>query len=89
MSLVCACLGGIAAGAMFYGGLWWTVRRLFTARYPAVVTFVSFWVRTLLALAAFLLLSRGRWENALAALAGFAAARLAASVFLGGKPRCT
>jgi F1F0 ATPase subunit 2 len=91
MNIVLALMAGIAIGVFFYAGLWLTVRQLLTTRHPVLLTVASFWGRTLLALAAFLLVMNGRWENALAALAGFALGRIAAAQLppKGGQPRCT
>ncbi|PJF27435.1 MAG: hypothetical protein CUN53_04065 [Phototrophicales bacterium] len=32
-----ALMGGMALGAVVFGGLWWTVRRLPTAKSPALL----------------------------------------------------
>lgn len=91
MSLLLAVISGFAIGVFFYAGLWLTVRWMLVTRHPVWLTVASFWVRTLVTIAAFLLVMNGRWENALAALAGFALGR-AATAWLphkGEQPRCT
>lgn len=70
---------GLALGAIFYGGLWLTVRGLPTARSPLVLTLASFWIRTLLVLAGFLLVAGGNWRNGLVYLAAFTMGRFAVS----------
>lgn len=70
---------GLALGAAFYGGLWLTVRRLMVTRHPFALTMGSLLLRTAGALAAFVWVAGGRLENAIACLAGFVLARLAAS----------
>ena len=70
---------GLGLGAIFYGGLWLTVRGLPTARNPLVFTLASFWIRTLLVLAGFLLVATGSWSNGLIFLAGFTTGRFAVS----------
>jgi F1F0 ATPase subunit 2 len=92
MSLILSMLAGIALGIVFYGGLWLTVRRLATTRHPVVVTMTSYLGRTVIVLAGFLMVMNGRWENAVACLAGFVLGRIAVSAWLpraGGTPRCT
>ncbi len=91
MNILVSLLAGIAIGFFFYAGLWFTVQRLVTTRHPVVLTLVSFWGRTIIALAAFLLVMNGRWQNGIAALAGFGAGRVVAGWFSrkGRQPRCT
>ena len=75
-------LAGLVLGAIFYGGLWLTVRALPRARRPVLLMLSSFWARTLLVIAAFLFLTKGGWQFALIALAGFVMGRFAVSAFL-------
>lgn len=67
---------GFLLGLAFFGGLWFTVRALPTSRFPVLLTIASFWARTALAVAGFLLVTGRRWENAILCLAGFLAARV-------------
>jgi F1F0 ATPase subunit 2 len=67
---------GFGAGLFYFGGLWWTVRRLPSARQPALLTLGSFLVRTGLGLAAFYFASGGHWERILASLLGFIMVRV-------------
>ena len=69
--MLMAFLAGMGAGVFYSGGLWWTVRRLPTARQPALLTLGSFLVRTGLSLAVFYVVSGGHWERILASLLGF------------------
>jgi F1F0 ATPase subunit 2 len=66
---------GILLGIFFYGGLWMTVRRLPTTRHPALLTLGSLLLRMGVTLGGFLLVLDGRWQNAVATLIGFSAAR--------------
>ena len=75
-------LAGAALGVFFYIGLWFTVRSLLTARHPTLLTLGSFWIRTLVVLAGFLLVMKGRWQYALTCVAGFVMGRVAVSKFL-------
>jgi F1F0 ATPase subunit 2 len=69
--MLMAFLAGMGAGVFYFGGLWWTVRRLPSVRQPALLTLGSFFVRTGLSLAAFYFASGGHWERILASLLGF------------------
>ncbi len=69
-------IAGLLIGAIFYGGLWWTVRRI-CARAAGLWLAGSFLVRTMIALAGFYAAARGSWQGAAACLAGFIVARIA------------
>lgn len=75
-ALALAFLSGGGLGAVFFGGLWWTVRRAVSSRSPALWFVGSLLLRLGLVLAGFLFVSGGRWDRLLACLAGFVAARL-------------
>ena len=68
---------GFGIGALYFIGLWWTVRRLKTSRRPTLMTLASFVLRAGLVLVVFYLAARGHWEGFLGCLAGFVLARLA------------
>ncbi|NPV03498.1 MAG: ATP synthase subunit I [Syntrophaceae bacterium] len=70
-----AFLAGIALGALFFGGLWETVRRLPGAGNPLRRMTLSFLLRLTAALAAFAVMARGGWVTLAAAVAGFILAR--------------
>jgi F1F0 ATPase subunit 2 len=76
VSLALALAMGASLGAIFFGGLWWTVRRGFRSKRPGLWFFVSLLLRTSLTLAGFYVAARGHWENLLACLVGFVMARL-------------
>lgn len=72
-----AFLGGIVIGAIFFGGLWWTVRTGLTARHPAWWFLGSFAVRMSVAVGGFFLVARGDLARLAAGLLGFLVARFA------------
>ena len=80
--LVISSMAGITLGVLFYGGLWITIRRLPITRHPIAVTLGSFLFRMAIVLTGLLLVTRGRWQNAIACLAGFVIGRIAVSRFL-------
>ena len=69
-------VGGLL-GLFFFGGLWWTVQRLPTARHPAPFSLASMVVRMAVVLAGFYWLMDGDWVRLLACAVGFLAARTA------------
>ena len=77
LSLVFALAVGALLGAMFYGGLWWTVRRGVSSRRVALWFLASLLLRMGAALAGFYFVAAGHWQRLLLCLLGFVMARLA------------
>jgi len=67
---------GALLGALYFGGLWLTVRRLPTLDHPMLWLLASTLTRLALVLAAFFVVSQGHWSWLLACLAGFVAVRI-------------
>jgi F1F0 ATPase subunit 2 len=74
--LVLAAGAGILLGAIFFGGLWWTVHKGVSSQRPALWFLGSMLVRTGIAVAGFYVVSDGRWQRLVACLLGFVVARL-------------
>ena len=74
-----ALLAGMALGGIFFGGLWYTVRRCVTSRRPALLLLGSLALRMGITLGGFYLVAGGRWQSLLACLLGFVLARLLAT----------
>lgn len=72
-----AFMAGLCSGALFFGGLWLTVRRLKTWRRPEWAILLSFVARAALVLAVFWRVSRDGPLPISLCLAGFLAARMA------------
>lgn len=70
-NLIAALLAGASLGAMFFGGLWWTVCKGISSKHPALWFPGSLLLRTSIVLA-----GRGSWERMLACLFGFYIARV-------------
>ncbi|MDX2460926.1 MAG: ATP synthase subunit I [Gammaproteobacteria bacterium] len=79
LSLVPALVTGMLLGAMFFGGLWWTVQKGVSSARPALWFFGSLLLRTSMTLVGFYLVSDGHWERLLVCLLGFTIARLIAT----------
>jgi F1F0 ATPase subunit 2 len=71
-----ALAAGVALGAFYFGGLWWTVVRGVAARHAALWFFASLLLRTGVAMFGFYLVAHGSWQRLLVCLCGFAMARL-------------
>jgi len=74
--LVLAWVAGGMLGAIFFSGLWWTVRKGVSSKQPALWFFGSLLLRMSIALAGFYFVSGGHWDRMLACLLGFVIARL-------------
>ena len=77
LRLAPACLAGVLLGAIFFGGLWWTVGKGLASGRPALWFVGSLLVRTSIALTGFYFVSGSRWDRAAACLGGFLLARVA------------
>ena len=77
LSLASALMAGVLLGAVFFGGLWWTVRRGVLSKQPA------FWflgslllLRMCIVLLGFYFILGDNWQRLLAGLLGFIIARI-------------
>ncbi len=78
-SLVLALAAGAGLGAIYFGGLWWTVRRAGSFRRPAISMLVSVLLRMSVVLGGFYLVAGYGWQRLLLCLLGFVIARAAVS----------
>jgi F1F0 ATPase subunit 2 len=76
LSLVLAWVTGVLLGAMFFGGLWYTVQKGVSSKRSALWFFGSLLMRTGVTLAGFYFIARGSWERLIVCLLGFVIARL-------------
>jgi F1F0 ATPase subunit 2 len=76
-----ALAAGIALGALFFGGLWWTVRRGLTVANPALWFGVSGILRMALMVSGLYYVARAGWPSLLACLCGLLMARVAVTRF--------
>ena len=74
--LALALLAGGGLGAIFFGGLWWTVRRGILSPRPQLWFLGSLVLRTSIVLAGFYFVGRGQWQRLLLCLIGFVMGRL-------------
>lgn len=74
-SLPLAAAGGLVIGLFYFGALWWTVRRMTSARYPAALVAGSFLVRAAAAVGGIAFVSGGELLPLAVAMAGFLVGR--------------
>ena len=70
---------GMFLGALFFGGLWWTVRRGLTAANPALWFGVSALSRMAMALSGLYFVALAGWPSLVASLCGLLIARVTAT----------
>ncbi|MEO7057848.1 MAG: ATP synthase subunit I [Caldimonas sp.] len=75
LELALAAAAGGLLGLLFFGGLWWTLRRAFASPRPALWVAGSLLLRMACVAAGFVVVSAGDWRRLLACLLGFWAAR--------------
>jgi F1F0 ATPase subunit 2 len=75
LSLASAWVVGVLLGAVFFGGLWWTVVRGISSRRPALWFFGSMLLRTCIVVLGFYFILGNDWKRLLAGLLGFIVAR--------------
>jgi F1F0 ATPase subunit 2 len=76
LTLVLALVTGVLLGTLFFGGLWWTVRKGVSSKQPVFWFFGSLLLRTSVVLIGFYFIAGGRWERLLVCLLGFVMVRL-------------
>jgi len=76
MLWVLAPLAGMLLGAMYFGGLWWTVKQGLASPRPALWFLISLLLRLSLALLGFYFVAGDDWKRLLACLLGFIVARV-------------
>jgi F1F0 ATPase subunit 2 len=73
--LALALVAGLLLGAIFFGGLWWTVRKVVFSKSPARWFLGSMLLRMSVVLAGFYFVGRGDWQRLVTCLIGFIVAR--------------
>jgi F1F0 ATPase subunit 2 len=76
LALVLALLAGLLLGAIFFGGLWWTIQKSVSSKRLALLFLGSLLLRISVALFGFYIVARGHWQRLLVCLLGFIIARV-------------
>ena len=79
VALVVSLLAGLALGAFFFGGLWWTVRAIVGAAHSVLLQLASLVLRTAATLFGFHVAGGNDVRRLVACLAGFVIARTIAA----------
>lgn len=82
LMLTLSAAAGVALGAIFFGGLWWTVRRGMVSPRPAVWFIGSLVLRMSVVITGFYVVGVGDWRRMVACLLGFILARIVATRLL-------
>ncbi len=75
LMLALAGVAGLFLGAIFFGGLWWTVRKGVASSRPALWFVGSSVLRTGVVLTGLYVVAGGAWQRLLLCLLGFVVAR--------------
>ena len=67
---------GVLLGTLFFGGLWWTIRKGLSSNHPALWFLGSLLIRTTITAVGFVFVASGHWDRLLICLMGFIMARL-------------
>ena len=73
--MIGALVVGILLGIIFFGGLWFTVRKMVASKIPALWILFSFIFRMAITLLGFYFISMGDWKKLISCLIGFVVAR--------------
>lgn len=76
LSLGLALAAGVLLGAIFFGGLWWTIRRGVASKRPALWFIGSMLLRMAIVVLGFYFILGDDWKRLLAGLFGFVIARI-------------
>lgn len=78
MQLILALFAGMLLGALFFGGLWWTVLKGVSAKQPALWFGTSLLLRTGITLFGLYFFAGHDWKHLLVCMAGLIIARIIA-----------
>ena len=73
--MIAAFVAGMALGTLFFGGLWLTVKKVVSAKVPALWVLGSFIFRVGIVLLGFYFIGAGNWQRLVSCLVGFIVAR--------------
>lgn len=82
--MIIALLAGFFIGILFFGTLWFSLKKSLHSKSPALWIFGSFIIRVSITLTGFYFVAGGNWISLLICLAGFISARYLISIFIPG-----
>ena len=74
--LAMSVFAGGMLGAIFFGGLWWTVQKGVTSQQPGLLFMASLLIRMTVTLVGFYLMAGSHWDRMFMCLLGFLVARM-------------
>ncbi|MEO6453127.1 MAG: ATP synthase subunit I [Ginsengibacter sp.] len=77
LNMVLPFIAGFLLGVLFFGGLWFTVKKLTASKMPALLVLGSFFFRVSIVLIGFYFIGLGDWKKLTVCLVGFIVARFA------------
>ncbi len=75
LNTIWAAVAGITLAIVFFGGLWFTVKKMVHSDTPGLWLFTSFFLRVGITLVGFYFVGAGNWQRLLICLVGFIAGR--------------
>lgn len=75
-TLLLSMLAGLILGAIYFGGLWFSLSRLLPLKHASAWLMLSFLIRNLIVLFGFYWTMDGRWERLVVAFLGFTLVRV-------------
>ena len=76
LTMILALAAGGALGAIFFGGLWWTIRKGVASTQPALWFMGSLLLRMAIVLTGFYFVGREHWQPLVVCLLGFVMTRV-------------
>jgi F1F0 ATPase subunit 2 len=73
--MLLSCAAGLGLGLIFFWGLWFTIKKMVSAKKPALLFLGSLIVRVSITLVGFYYVALGNWQRLLICLLGFIVAR--------------
>ncbi|MET4141700.1 ATP synthase subunit I [Pedobacter sp. UYP1] len=73
--MIIASISGIILGMIFFGGLWFTIKKTLRTSSAALWILGSSLIRTVIVLTGFYFVAQGSWQRLLLAMAGFIVGR--------------
>lgn len=86
-TLMMAWAAGVLLGALFFGGLWWTINKSITSKQPALWFLSSGILRTIIVLAGFYIIGASHWQRLVLCLLGFFMTKLVVICLSGASQR--
>ncbi len=81
VTMILVFLAGAVLGVLFFGGLWFTVKKSVNAKRPALLILTSFFLRIGITMMGFYVIGADNWQRILLCLLGFIVARFTVLYF--------